>query len=254
MNLGIIDYINIFPVTYGIDKGKVDFNCDIFRGPPTKLNRMMSEGSVDVSFISSIEYARGNYNLLPFTISCDGPVKSVILVSDNPVNKVRSINLTSESATSVVLLKTLMKNYFKLDVSYTDSGDAELIIGDKALDIFSKSPNNLVDLGLEWKNFTGLPMVFGVLATQKSFSDQKQIGDLLLALEKSYEWGQNNMDEIVEFASSKTGIDQDIVSDYYKCLHFSYGEPEKSALTKFYGLAKDIGEISSIPSLDPLKG
>lgn len=69
MRLGIVDYINMLPVVYGLEKNKVKFDGKIIRDVPTNLNSSLSQGIIDVGFISSIEYARGDYNLLPYCIS-----------------------------------------------------------------------------------------------------------------------------------------------------------------------------------------
>ena len=49
-----------------------------------------------------------------------------------------------------------------------DSSDGALIIGDGSLDASRIHPEKVVlDLGLEWQEITGNPMVFGVFATRK---------------------------------------------------------------------------------------
>ena len=69
IRLGIVDYINMLPVVYGLEKNKVKFDGEIIRDVPTVSNSSLSQGTIDVGFISSIEYARGNYNLLPYCIN-----------------------------------------------------------------------------------------------------------------------------------------------------------------------------------------
>ena len=82
MRIGRIPYVNCYPVYGAIDRGAVPLDAEIIDGVPTALNAQMAAGSLDVSVISAVEYARDSqrYLLLPdLAISCDGPVRSVML-------------------------------------------------------------------------------------------------------------------------------------------------------------------------------
>ena len=87
MRVGRIPYINCYPVYGAIDRGVIPLGADIIDGVPTALNAQMAAGTLDVSVISAVEYARdaSRYLLLPdLAISCDGPVRSVMLFSKRP--------------------------------------------------------------------------------------------------------------------------------------------------------------------------
>ncbi len=252
MRLGIIEYINLFPVTYALENRKVDFDSDITKGPPTKLNSMLSGGMLDASFISSIEYARGNYILLPFSISAKDEVKSVLLLSHVPVNRIKRITLTSESATSVVLLKILMNRAFNHRVEYGVGGEAELLIGDKALQSLSGRDHTL-DLAKAWHDLTGLPMVFGVLAARKE-TRKEDLKDLISAIESSIKWAQENKREVLKAACLRTGLQRKLVEEYYGCLHFGLGPDEVRSLKKFYSYAKSMGGIDQTPPIQAFRG
>jgi chorismate dehydratase len=84
MRVGRIPYINCYPVYGGIDRGIVALDAELVDGIPSALNRRMAQGALDISVISAVEYARdtARYLLLPdLAISCDGPVRSVMLFS-----------------------------------------------------------------------------------------------------------------------------------------------------------------------------
>ena len=77
-------------------------------GVPTTLNRMLMAGEIDVAPISSIEYARhaDTLRLLPrLCVSTEGAVDSIQLITRKPIEQVRSVAVTPESATSVVLTR-----------------------------------------------------------------------------------------------------------------------------------------------------
>jgi chorismate dehydratase len=87
LRVGRIPYINCYPVYGGIDRGVVTLDAELVDGIPSHLNRLMARGALDISVISAVEYARdaARYLLLPdLAISCDGPVRSVMLFSRVP--------------------------------------------------------------------------------------------------------------------------------------------------------------------------
>ena len=67
MRVGRIPYVNCYPVYAAIDRGVVRLAATLENGVPTALNRRMAEGTLEVSVISAVEYARDakRYLLLP---------------------------------------------------------------------------------------------------------------------------------------------------------------------------------------------
>src|SRR5262245_40929301 len=106
IRLGRIGYANMAPVFF-----RVDATYDEVIGVPTELNRLLVAGEIDTAPISSIEYARhaDTLRLLPrLCVSSEGAVDSIQLVSSQPLERIRTIAVTPESATSVVLTKVLL--------------------------------------------------------------------------------------------------------------------------------------------------
>ena len=126
---------------------------------------MLLAGEIDVAPISSIEYARnaGKLRLLPrLCVSTEGAVDSIQLITRKPLEQVRSVAITPESATSVVLTRVLLG---EVDLVPLDQpADATMLIGDAALHSAFEDPTPHYDLGRLWQERTGLPMVFAVWA------------------------------------------------------------------------------------------
>src|SRR3712207_3829337 len=152
MRVGRIPYVNCYPVYGAIDRGIVPLAAELVDGVPTALNRQMAEGTLDVSVVSAVEYARNadRYLLLPdLAISCDGPVRSVALFSRRPARELdaRRVVVSRSSMTSVALLELLFEHLWRArpqfvpgDAEISDVGrfgvephDARLVIGDAAL-------------------------------------------------------------------------------------------------------------------------
>src|SRR5580765_1802337 len=161
IRLGRISYVNMAPVFF-----RLDAEVDEVQGVPTALNAQLVSGELDIAPISSIEYARhaDRLRILPrLCVSSEGAVDSIQLVSKKPLEHVRTVAVTPESATSVVLTKVLLPEAQHVAFDDTDA-DARLLIGDAALKSAFEDPTPHHDLGRLWLERTGLPMVFAVWA------------------------------------------------------------------------------------------
>ncbi len=129
IRLGRIAYVNMAPVFY-----RLDAEVDEVQGVPTDLNRRLVAGEIDLAPISSIEYARhaDQLRILPrLCVGSEGAVDSIQLVSRVPLERVRTVAVTPESATSVVLTKVLLPRAEHVPLG--EEADATMLIGDAAL-------------------------------------------------------------------------------------------------------------------------
>ena len=167
IRLGRISYVNMAPVFH-----RLNAEVEEVQGVPTELNGMLLDGGLDLAPISSIEYARhaSSLRILPrMCVSSEGAVDSIQLVSRTPFPQIRSIAVTPESATSVVLAKVLLPH--ATHVPLEEEADAKLLIGDAALRSAFEDPTPHYDLGKLWLDKTGLPMVFAVWAAPEPVAD-----------------------------------------------------------------------------------
>src|SRR2546425_4293214 len=162
---------------------RLDADVDEVQGVPTALNQQLLAGELDIAPISSIEYARhaDRLRILPrLCVSSEGAVDSIQLVARKPLEQVRRIAVTPESATSVVLTKVLLPE--ARHVPLGEKADAKLLIGDAALKSAFEDPTPHHDLGRLWLEHTGLPMVFAVWAApEPTHPDLPELEDALVA-------------------------------------------------------------------------
>ena len=169
IRLGRISYVNMAPVFH-----RLTSDVEEITGVPTELNRMLLAGEIDIAPISSIAYARDapRLRLLPrLCVSSEGAVDSIQLVTPLPLGRVRSVAVTPESATSVVLTKVLLPRAELVPLEAWPDADAKLLIGDAALQSAFEDPTPHHDLGRLWLERTGLPMVFAVWAAPEPAAD-----------------------------------------------------------------------------------
>jgi chorismate dehydratase len=241
--LGRISYVNMAPVFY-----RLEAEVEEIQGVPTELNRRLLAGELDVAPISSIEYARNadRLRLLPrLCVSSEGAVDSIQLVSRKPLEHVRTVAVTPESATSVVLTKVLLPDADHVPLG--EEADAKLLIGDAALKSAFEDPTPHHDLGRLWQERTGLPMVFAVWACPEPL--QAGLAELEDALVASVRLARAEPERLAFEASDRYGYPAGFLARYFEKLRYSFGPRERAGLMTFLELAQEAGELDEVPEL-----
>ncbi len=273
MRIGRIPYINCYPVYGAIDRGIVPLDGLLIDGVPSALNARMAAGELDVSVVSAVEYARqaSRYLLLPdLAISCDGPVRSVLLFSKRPAEALSGhrVLLSRSSMTSVALLRLLFEHVWRVtpelapgdaelsDLSrlHDESHEARLVIGDAALllgathlAVETETPEEprypyVYDLGGEWKRWTGLPFVFAVWVAQRSTPVAQSLA-VHARLIESRDWGLAHLDALAENAAASTGIARRVCAEFLSGLDYGLSWSHLAGLTDFYRRLADAGQV-----------
>jgi chorismate dehydratase len=243
IRLGRISYVNMAPVFF-----RVDADVREVQGVPTELNRWLLDGELDAAPISSIEYARNadRLRLLPrLCVASEGAVDSIQLVSKKPLEQVRVIAVTPESATSVVLTKVLLPEAEHVPLG--EEADARLLIGDAALKSAFEDPTPHYDLGRLWLERTGLPMVFAVWACPEPVCTG--LGELEGALVDSVRRARAEPETLAHEASERYGYPAGFLARYFEKLRYRFGPRERAGLMTFLELARDVGELDEVPEL-----
>ena len=243
IRLGRIGYVNMAPVFH-----RLDADVEEVVGVPTELNRCLLAGECDVAPISSIEYARNaeRLRILPrLCVSSEGAVESIQLVSKLPLEHVRTVAVTPESATSVVLTKVLLPDAEHVPLG--EDAEAKLLIGDAALKSAFEDPTPHYDLGRLWLERTGLPMVFAVWAAREPVPDGA--AELEAALVASVRLARAEPENLAYEASERYGYPAGFLARYFEKLRYRFGPRERAGLMTFLELARDVGELDEVPEL-----
>jgi chorismate dehydratase len=243
IRLGRISYVNMAPVFY-----RLDAEVDEIPGVPTELNGRLLAGELDLAPIPSIEYARhaDALRILPrLCVSSEGAVDSIQLVSRVPLERVRRVAVTPESATSVVLTKVLLPEAEHVPLG--EEAEAKLLIGDAALKSAFEDPTPHHDLGRLWLERTGLPMVFAVWAAPEPPVDG--LGDLEQALVDSVRRARAEPERLAREASERYGYPPGFLARYFEKLRYRFGPRERAGLMTFLELAHEAGQLPRVPEL-----
>jgi len=247
IRLGRISYVNMAPVFY-----RVDTEVEEVLGVPTELNRMLVAGELDTAPISSIAYAQdaGRLRLLPrLCVASEGAVDSIQLVSRKPLEQVRTVAVTPESATSVALTKVLLPEAEQAPLEAYGAGEAEakLLIGDAALRSAFEDPTPHHDLGRLWLERTGLPMVFAVWACPEPLAEG--LAELEDALVSSVRLARAEPEQLAFEAAERYGYPAGFLARYFEKLRYRFGPRERAGLYTFLELARDAGLLETVPEL-----
>ncbi|SDK83580.1 chorismate dehydratase [Maridesulfovibrio ferrireducens] len=270
IKVGRISYLNVLPIYYPLESKLIENNFNFFYGPPAQLNKLMAEGLLHISSTSSIEYLRHaeQYELVPdIAIGSCGPVQSVLLISRKPIAEMKGckILVSSQTHTSAALLEILLTEYIPVNPQYETGNATELLeagerpeailaIGDEALNLrhHEDYPYKL-DLGEAWREWTGLPFIFGVWLVRKDVADKPEIKEAVRTLIKGKEWGQSNIDRMSEITAEKSILSPDEMKSYFEGLVYNLKEKEIEGLKVFAKYLQKKGQISQVPELNFIK-
>lgn len=266
--MGRISYLNVLPVYHALESGIIPHNFEIVSAPPALLNDMMSRGEIQVSSCSCFEYARNPdkyYMVEDLSIGSHGPVMSVLLLSRIPVSEIggQEILISGESHTSVALLRLLLAQRYKIEVKWrtgavtpalhgSNPPVAFLAIGDEALRLRSHQDYPYcVDLAEAWREWTGLPFIFGLWVMSRETADanlfRENPGELL---RKSRDWGLSHMDVILDMTGYGCHLTRAELKRYYEeGLVYTLSGDELRGLRLFYDMLAKSGMIARSPEL-----
>jgi len=252
LRLGAVSYLNVEPIIHGL-RGDPAF--ELIRDVPSRIAARLHAGEIDLGMIPSIEYAAGDYAIVPgIAIGSRGAVQSVVLLHAGPLDRIGRVALDTSSRTSVALVRILLRERLGRDPEYVAAApdpaamlrtaDAALLIGDPAL--YYDGPARRLDLGAAWLEATGLPFVFAFWAGRPGSVTPAQVARLQQALAA----GCAHLGEI---ASSYNGAGRGHAAqnESYLRRNMSYGlgGEEQASLREFYRRAHRLGLIPREPEL-----
>src|SRR5207253_7973813 len=162
-----------------------------------------------------------------------------------PLEHVRTVAVTPESATSVVLTKVLLPAAEHVPLG--EAAEAKLLIGDAALKSAFEDPTPHHDLGRMWLERTGLPMVFAVWAAPDP--PNPDLLELEDALVDSVRAARADPETLAYESSERYGYPAGFLARYFEKLRYRFGPRERAGLLTFLEFARDVGELDRVPEL-----
>jgi predicted solute-binding protein len=217
-----VSYLNTTPLVWGMLHGSQQGLFDLDFRIPAGCADEVAAGRADIGIVPSFELVRQELDVIPGVgIACRGPVRSILLVTSREPGDIRTLAADSSSRTSVQLARIILERRYgsapeivshRPDLeAMLRTADAALIIGDPALAVDpAHFPNRVYDLGKEWVELTGLPMVFAVWAGRKGVVTR----EVEEAFRESCRYGCSRIEEIVAAEAPRRNFPPGLVREY----------------------------------------
>jgi len=232
--------------------------------PPRALGEEARAGRADAGLMAAADWFGLDprfERVGPYGITCRGAVSSVLLFARTPFATLfapdagpRTVDLTTESQTSVALTRILLAERFgapsvtyrrrAVEADAAPAGDAWLLIGDAALRAraaaAADSMLHMLDLGAEWFAWTGLPFVYAVWTVRASLPAGEK-ARLASFLETSLAAGERNLDGLAAAAATDDPAlgDAPELARYLRAFRYRLGPDEEAGLARFRALWKE---------------
>jgi chorismate dehydratase len=267
---------------WDFEHGEAGRNFDISYTLPSACARALEAGNADIGIIPAAAYAQisGLHVLPSVAIASRRAVRSILLVSRVPIEKIRAIALDTSSMTSVALTKILFEKWLGGGRTFTAmepnleqmlaTNDAGLLIGDPALQV-DRSRYLTLDLAEEWIRYTGKPFVFAFWAVRRQALQEAALSadgrprlsparsdarvptlDLAQVFQDSRDHGlaPSSLNQIVREWAPRLGLREDEVRSYLtESIHYELDPGCIEGLQLFYRYAAEIGALPAAPEL-----
>ncbi len=244
--ISIVSYLNSKPFLHGLKNYNEAAGFEISLDIPAEIVTNLSSGVSDLGLIpvAGLNDLKEYEIVSDFCIGAVGKVRTVVLISNVPLEKIETVLMDYQSRSSVLLAKILAKFYWKKEFNWENTDDgfqnnsikgatAGVVIGDRVFDIEKKYKYSY-DLSEEWYKFTGLPFVFAVWASTKKNSAefQKGFNDALFL-------GIDNISEIADM-EQKNYPNVNIHDYFNQNISFIFDKKKKTGMNKFLELARKL--------------
>jgi len=264
LRISAISYLNTAPLMWDFEHGEAGRDFEIDYTVPSRCAAALAAGAADIGIIPAAAYTSiPELLILPgVAIASRRPVRSILLVSKVPVQRVRRVALDSSSMTSVALTKVLFAKRWQTQPSFISMEprldsmlaqcDAGLLIGDPALQV-DRSQYLTYDLAEQWIGWTGKPFVFAFWAVRQiAVEGLSSALDLALGFQQSRDHGLigENVHQIAREWGPRLGLSETQVSEYLTAnIHYYLGPDCLEGLQLFYTLADACGALPAAPPL-----
>ncbi|NML50219.1 menaquinone biosynthesis protein [Streptomyces sp. R302] len=264
--VGHIQFLNCLPLYWGLARTGTLLDLELTKDTPEKLSERLVRGGLDIGPITLVEYLRHADELVALpdiAVGCDGPVMSCVIVSQRPLEELDGarVALGSTSRTSVRLAQLLLTERYGVEPAYytcppdlglmMQEAEAAVLIGDAALRASLHDAPRLGlqvhDLGLMWKEWTGLPFVFAVWAARKDYlaREPETVHDVHRAFLASRDLSLDEVTKVAEQAARWEAFDAELLERYFRTLDFRFGPEQLAGVREF---ARRTGPTTGFPA------
>jgi chorismate dehydratase len=244
IRISAVNFANTYPFIFGLTETGFDKKVILTTDHPADCASNLVSGRVDIGLIPVAAFpSLKEYHIITdFCLGAYGKVRTVMLLSNCPFNKIKNVNLDYRSRSSINLAKILAKNSWNKEFIWKDtsenfdfinipSDEAIVLIGDRCFE-YENRFRNKIDLAEEWFNFTGLPFAFACWTSNKKIDDKflKEFNDALAT-------GVRNIPAVVEkYGKTGTIRGNDLLIYLTKNMNFDLNDDKRKAIKLYLDL------------------
>ncbi len=251
LRVAAVGYLNARPLYEGLDRDPASARLRLDCAVPSEVARRVAEDEADVALMPVAAAATiGDLRLVRgCAIASRGPVRSVVLVGDAPIDELDEIGVDLSSRTSVVLARLVLRarrrggeprlvgRAPREALEHVRGRTGALVIGDPALEVEGRHAH-VVDLAQAWRELTGLPFVFAAWCGRPGALS----GDDERLLERARALGLERRPAIAAEYAARTGLSASSLLSYLReAIAYELGDEERRGLERFYDEAARAG-------------
>lgn len=287
LRVSVVEYLNTAPLVWGFTDGPLAGRYDLNFTVPSLCAEALRSGQADIGIIPAIEYQRmdGMVAFADMAIASRREVRSLLVVSRKPIDRVRTLALDTSSRSTVALVRLLARHRWKIEPEFFDAepdpvamlqrADAALVIGDPALRIAVKidalhaktaAPASepcctddpdaapvpgvtilfVYDVVSEWREWTGLPAVLALWVARREIATSEIVADFMTS--KAY--GLTHIPEIARQASDQLHLPEETIDAYLReNINFDLDAQNLAGLDRYYRECVKAGLIERVQPL-----
>ena len=244
IRISAVKYANTYPFIYGIMEIGFEKKIILETDHPADCAAKLISGRVDIGLIpvAALPMVKNYQIISDYCIGANGNVRTVLLLSNCPFEKIRNIYLDYRSKSSVSLTKVLAKNSWKREFRWISTSrtfdflnvgtdEAVVLIGDQCFEL-ENSFSYKIDLATEWKKFSGLPFVFACWASNKKLDNE-----FIKEFNEALQMGVDDIDGVTaKFGQTGTITGETLRTYLIENIDFNFNDEKKKGLKLFLEL------------------
>jgi chorismate dehydratase len=270
LRVSAISFLNTAPLMWDFEHGQtaelLRQNFSVTYTVPSQCAEELKADLADIGIIPAAAYTTiPGLTIIPdVAIASKNVVRSILLVSKVPAEKIRNVATDDSSRTSAALVEIFLRKFVGANPGFHRQKavlhemlqwhDAALLIGDPALQA-QTAGYYVYDLAEQWRRWTGRPFVFAFWAVRKAaLNNLSSEVNLPQIFQQSRDAGVKHIPEIVEEWSPRLELPGAVLSSYLK-ENIDYGLDAENleGLRLFYQYAAEMKVLPDAPDLDFLE-
>lgn len=266
LRVSAISFLNTAPLMWDFEQegtaAGLREDYDLSYTVPSRCADDLKSGAADIGIIPAAAYTTiPDLVIVPdVAIASKNAVRSILLISKVPLEKIRNVAVDDSSRTSAALVEIFLRKFVGIDPGFSRQTphletmlqwhDAGLLIGDPAL--LAKTTGLYVyDLAERWRHWTGRPFVFAFWAVRKAALTAVPDLNIARVFQESRDNGVRHIPEIASAWTSKLGLPEALIREYLtQNIDYALDSENLEGLRLFYRYAAECGALPYPPELE----